>query len=61
MPLLLQWFSYLIPLRYFLVIVRGIVLKGIGIESLVPEVVAITIFGIAILAISAQRFRKRLE
>lgn len=61
MPFALQLFSYLIPLRYFLVIVRGIVLKGIGFESLVPEVTAITIFGIAILAISAQRFRKRLE
>ena len=61
MPTVLQWVSYLVPLRYFLIVVRGIVLKGIGADSLVPEVTALTIFGVSLLAIAARRFRKRLE
>ena len=61
MPRVLQVFSYLVPLRYFLIIVRGIVLKGIGAESLIPEIAAIGLFGIGILIISARRFTKRLE
>jgi ABC-2 type transport system permease protein len=61
MPPLLQAVSYLVPLRYFLIVVRGIILKGIGAELLIPEITALSLFGIGILAIAAQRFRKRLE
>lgn len=61
MPPALQAVSYLVPLRYFLVVVRGIILKGIGADVLVPEIVALSVFGVGILAIAAQRFRKRLE
>jgi len=56
----IQAITYLIPLRYFLEIIRGIFLKGIGLEYLWPQVVALAIFGAAIMALSARRFSKRL-
>lgn len=61
MPVFLQGISYVVPLRYFLIITRGIILKGVGIDPLVPEVIALTIFGIAIMSAAALRFRKRLD
>ncbi len=61
MPAVLRALSYGIPLTYFLVIVRGIVLKGVGLEVLMPQVVALAIFGVAIMSLSTLRFRKRLE
>jgi ABC-2 type transport system permease protein len=47
-------------LRYFLVIVRGIFLKGVGIEVLWPQIAALLVLGLAILAASALRFKKRM-
>lgn len=61
MPLALQWISYLVPLRYFLIISRGIVLKGVGLEALLPEVIALSIFAVLIMTAAARRFRKRLD
>ncbi len=61
MPQVLQWISYAVPLRYFLIIVRGIVIKGAGMEALTSEVIALTIFAIAIMGAAASRFRKRLD
>lgn len=61
MPPLLQWLSYLIPLRYFLVVVRGITLKGVGLEALWFEVVALAVFAVLIMGSAALRFRKRLD
>ena len=61
MPRVLQYVSYVVPLTYFLVIVRGVILKGIGLELLTEQVMAMAIFGVVILALSAARFRKRLE
>ncbi len=61
MPQVLQLISYVIPLRYMLIIIRGIVLKGVGLRILAGEVIAIAIFGIFIFSIAARRFRKRLE
>jgi ABC-2 type transport system permease protein len=60
MPEPMQYLTYLIPLRYFLVVIRGIFLKGVGLEVLWPQALALLGFGIAVLAISAARFRKRL-
>ena len=60
MPRFIQYVTLLIPLRYFLVIVRGIFLKGNGIAILWPQVVVLLGFGVAILSLSALRFRKRL-
>ena len=61
MPIALQWFSKVIPLTYFLVIDRGIVLKGNGIDILMPQVITLAIIGVAILTLAIVRFRKRLE
>jgi ABC-2 type transport system permease protein len=61
MPLLVQYLTLLNPLRYFMHIVRGLFLKGVGIESLWQQVLALTLFGLAILALSAIRFHKKLD
>ncbi len=61
MPQVLQWISVVIPLKYFLVIVRSIVLKGTGFGLLLQEVVALVIFGVLLMAFAASRFRKRLD
>jgi ABC-2 type transport system permease protein len=61
MPPVLQWISYLTPLRYFLVVIRSLMLKGVGLESLTQEIFALTIFGVVIMGIAALRFRKRLD
>lgn len=59
MPVVIQWFTYLIPLRYFLVILRSIFLKGVGMETLWPQVLALTAWGLAILALAIARSTKR--
>jgi ABC-2 type transport system permease protein len=61
MPVWLQAVSYAIPLRYFLIIVRGIILKGTGMESLWGEIVALTIFAVIVMGAAARRFRKSLD
>jgi ABC-2 type transport system permease protein len=61
MPALIQYFTYLIPLRYFLEIVRGIFLKGSGLRELWPQALALAGFGVATLTLSVLRFRKTLE
>ncbi|HEY5669754.1 MAG TPA: ABC transporter permease [Anaerolineales bacterium] len=61
MPKVLQWLSYLMPLRYYLVIIRSLLLKGVGAEMLKGDIVALAIFGFAIMAAAAMRFRKRLD
>ncbi len=61
MPKLLQWMSYLIPLRYYLVIIRSLLLKGVGISVLGNEILALAIFGVAIMGLATLRFRKRLD
>jgi ABC-2 type transport system permease protein len=61
MPWYLQAFSYVVPLRYFLVIVRGIMLKGVSVDVLWTEIIALSIFAVAIMGSAALRFRKRLD
>ena len=61
MPQWLQLVTYLFPLRYFLSIVRGIILKGADLAVLYPEVIAITIYGTIVMTIATRRFRKRLD
>jgi ABC-2 type transport system permease protein len=60
MPHVIQWFTYLIPLRYFLIIVRGIFLKGIGLEILWPQVAALAAWGSIVLMLAVMRSRKRI-
>ena len=59
MPAVIQPVTYLIPLRYFLVIVRGIFLKGIGLDLLWPQAVALTAWGLVTLSLAVARSRKR--
>jgi ABC-2 type transport system permease protein len=61
MPVPAQYLTYLDPLRYFMEIVRSVFLKGVGIEVLWPQVLALFLFGITILGLSALRFHKRLD
>jgi ABC-2 type transport system permease protein len=61
LPLVLQWFSYLIPLRYFLVIIRSLLLKGVGADMLQSDIIALTVFGTVIMTAASLRFRKRLD
>jgi ABC-2 type transport system permease protein len=56
-----QYLTYLNPLRYFMEIVRGIFLKGTGIETLWPQMIALAVFGVSVLGLSAARFHKRLD
>jgi ABC-2 type transport system permease protein len=59
MPATIQWFTYVIPLRYFLVIVRGIFLKGVGIEVLWPQIAALATWGAVVLSLAVLRSTKR--
>jgi len=61
MPGWIQGITYLIPLRYYITILRGVILKGDGMLELIPETLALLGIGILILAASSLRFRKRME
>jgi ABC-2 type transport system permease protein len=61
MPEIVQYITYLNPLRYFMVIVRGIMMKGSGITVLYPEIIGIIVFGLVIFTMSWLRFSKRVK
>ena len=61
MPEVVQWLTYLNPLRYFLVIIRGIFLKGVGMNVLWPQYVFLTVLGLIVFAGAIGRFRKRMD
>jgi ABC-2 type transport system permease protein len=61
MPKILQWISYVIPLRYYLVIIRSLMIKGVGWQAIQGETLALAVFGLAIMTAAALRFRKRLD
>ncbi|MGB0108432.1 MAG: ABC transporter permease [Terriglobales bacterium] len=61
MPQWLQYLTYLSPLRYFLVVLRGTYLKGVGMEILWPQMLAMAASGIALLTIAVLRFHKALD
>jgi len=61
MPLPVQWLTYLNPVRYFMEIVRGIFLKGAGVEVLWPQMACLAVYGLAVLGLSAARFHKNLD
>ena len=61
MPKVLQWISYLIPLRYYLLIIRTLLLKGVGADMMKGDILALAIFGAAMMTAAALRFRKRLD
>ncbi len=61
MPLTLQWLSVLIPLKYYLTIIRSLLIKGVGVDSLHTEILALAIFGVSFILLAAMRLQKRLE
>jgi ABC-2 type transport system permease protein len=60
MPVVIQWVTCLNPLRYFLVIIRGIYLKGTGFRVLWPQMAALAILGLVMLFLAASRFKKTM-
>jgi ABC-2 type transport system permease protein len=61
LPYFLQLFGKLLPLTYYLLILRGVVVKGVGASSLITEIVSLAVLSIVLLGIAALRFRKTLE
>lgn len=61
MPVAIQWIGYALPLTYFLIIVRGIILKGIGFMDLTGQIIPLAILGLIFFTVSVVRFQKRLD
>ncbi|HAR35989.1 MAG TPA: ABC transporter permease [Acidobacteria bacterium] len=61
MPQFFQWLTVIIPLRYFLVILRGIFLKGVGLAALYDEALLLLLLAVVINLLSVSRFRRRLD
>jgi ABC-2 type transport system permease protein len=61
MPKILQWVSLVMPLRYYLVIIRAMLLKGSSAAVIKDQIIALMVFGSAIMTIAVMRFRKRLD
>jgi ABC-2 type transport system permease protein len=61
MPQWLQYVTYLSPLRYFLVVLRGTYLKGVGMEILWPQMAAMAALGVSLLTVAVLRFHKALD
>jgi ABC-2 type transport system permease protein len=61
MPKPLQLITYVIPARYFVALLKGIYLKGVGLEILSNEAILLTLFGIATVVLANLKFRKKLE
>ncbi|HLO14204.1 MAG TPA: ABC transporter permease [Anaerolineales bacterium] len=61
LPVFLQMVGNLLPLTYFVYILRSIVIKGVGLNMILPQVIALTIFAILLLGLAARRFQKTLD
>jgi ABC-2 type transport system permease protein len=61
MPQWLQYLTYLSPLRYFLVVLRGTYLKGVGLDILWPQMLAMAALGTGLLTLAMLRFHKALD
>lgn len=61
MPQVIQWLTYINPLRYMLVIIRGIFLKGIGVEVLWPQMAALAALGAGLLLLATRQFKKTMS
>lgn len=61
MPGVIQWLTYVMPMRYYFVIIRGLFLKGVGLAELWPHALALLAIGAAVLTLSVLRFRRKLE
>jgi ABC-2 type transport system permease protein len=61
MPEALQWLTHIDPLRYYLVIIRATFLKGVGLEVLWPQMLALTTIAVFLMTAAVLRFRKSLD
>jgi ABC-2 type transport system permease protein len=61
MPLVLQWLTYIIPMRYYMVIIRGIFLKNLGFFELLPETAALFVYGLVIFTMAIKAFKKTVN
>jgi ABC-2 type transport system permease protein len=61
MPRAIQYVTYIIPVRYYAEILRGIFLRGSGMDVLWPQALVLLVMGVAIMTVAALRFRKRLD
>ena len=61
MPKPLQWITYLIPARYFISLLKGIYLKGVGLKVLWPDAILLLVFAVTLMFLANARFRKRLD
>jgi ABC-2 type transport system permease protein len=60
MPTVVQWLTFANPLRYFLVIIRGIFLKGVGLPALWEQMAALAVLGVTMLGLASLKFKKTL-
>jgi len=61
MPLPLQLLGSLIPMTYFLEIIRGIMLKGVGLSAIWPQALGLTVFAVVVMSLAINRFHKRIS
>jgi ABC-2 type transport system permease protein len=61
MPLVFQWLGALLPLTHFLKVLRGILLKGVGVPALWPEIVLLGVFALGLIGLAVRRFHKTLD
>lgn len=61
LPAVLRFVGALLPTTYFIYVMRAVVIKGVGLNLIVPQVIALSIFAIALLGLAAWRFRKTLD
>ena len=61
MPEFVQWLTFLNPLRYFLIIIRGVFLQGVGLDVLWPQNLALLVLGGVVLAFAVSRFHKTVS
>ena len=61
LPVVLQYIGYLLPTTYFIYIMRAVVIKGVGLDLIIPQTIALGLFGIALLGLAIWRFRKTLD
>ena len=61
MPRVVQLITYIVPARYLIALLRGIYLKGVGLEVLGVEAALLVLFGVTVVAFASSRFRKKLD
>jgi ABC-2 type transport system permease protein len=61
MPLPVQWLTLINPVRWFMAIIRGLYLKGVGVAILWPQLLALFLIGSTVLGIAVARFRKTVS